>query len=155
MVGQYLIDFFLPKRWDIFCSTELIFHTLFSLNYMYSIQYESMRFFEKILYFGMNVVVFICIAGILQVKGKLDTGKGAVFLVEKPTPGLWRLKCPSCTSESLVTSNGISLENIDFDYNFLVDVGINEKTKVISSSYPIKGIFHSRIHFLCRNWNVV
>lgn len=78
-------------------------------------------------------------AGQLQVKGKMDTGKGALFLVEKPTPGRWKLKCPACSSKSLITSNGISQENIDFEYNFLVDVTVGANSKAISSSYPIKG----------------
>ena len=74
-------------------------------------------------------------------KGKIDTGKGALFLVEKPAPGVWKIKCPSCSSGSYIASSGISLENIDFDYSFLVAVKTGRKSKVISSSYPIQGMY--------------
>jgi len=77
--------------------------------------------------------------GKLQEKGKINTGKGALFLVDKPAPGEWKIKCPSCSLQSYITSNSISLENIDFDYSFLVDVKIEGKSNVIASNYPIKG----------------
>lgn len=85
--------------------------------------------------------LFFLADGERQEKGKINTGKGALFLVDKPAPGVWKIKCPSCSLESYITSNSISLENIDFDYSFLIDVKIEGKARAISSSYPIKGMY--------------
>lgn len=75
-------------------------------------------------------------AGRLQNGGKIDTGAGALYVVEKPAVGEWKLVTPS---NSFVTAKCVSLENIDFEYNFLVSVKIGFRQKVISSREPLLG----------------
>jgi len=78
-------------------------------------------------------------AGVLETKGKINTGHGALFLVTKPALGAWKIVCESCSSDSYIASNAISLENIDFTYKFLVVVKVRRRSKVISSTYPVPG----------------
>ena len=77
------------------------------------------------------------IAGVLQVEGKILTGRGALYVVERPATGVWKLVS---SSSSYVTAKCVSLENIDFEYNFLVQVKVGLRHKVISSKEPLHGM---------------
>ena len=78
--------------------------------------------------------------GHLQLSGKTSTGQGSLYLVNKPSPGIWSLTVSSSTGNELISVRGTSEENIDFDYYFITEVllGRRRKKPVISKS-PIKG----------------
>ena len=80
-------------------------------------------------------------------EGKITTGGGALFVVERPATGVWKLVT---STNSFVTAKCVSLENIDFEYNFLVQVKVGLRQKVISSKEPLQGTALVHILFLRR-----
>eukprot|EP00112_Aurelia_sp_Birch-Aquarium-sp1_P025683 Seg868.7 transcript_id=Seg868.7/GoldUCD/mRNA.D3Y31 product="hypothetical protein" protein_id=Seg868.7/GoldUCD/D3Y31 len=77
--------------------------------------------------------------GTIQSAGKTSTGQGSLFLINKPTPGVWKLSVPVTSTDHFVTVRGISEENIDFEYVFLVEAKVRRKPKSITSNSPVKG----------------
>ena len=70
-----------------------------------------------------------------------NTGKGStLFLINKPVTGVWKLSVPASSANRYVAANCISFENIDFEYNFLVEAKVFGKTKSVASKSPIKGM---------------
>ena len=77
--------------------------------------------------------------GHLQKSGKINTGKGSLYMVTKPRPGIWRLTVPSSTGKEIISAKGTSDENIDFDYFFTTQLQIGRRKHVTISDKPVKG----------------
>eukprot|EP00794_Sanderia_malayensis_P015844 gene15844-17441_t len=79
-------------------------------------------------------------SGVLQVDSRVNTGKGSLFLVKKPASGIWKLTVPpSSSGNQFVTARGISEENIDFEFFFIVESRMGRRSKQILTKSPLKG----------------
>ena len=72
----------------------------------------------------------------MQLSGKVNTGHGALYIVERPPSGVWTI---SISEGGYITTKCISYENIDFEYNFIAQVKVGLRSKVIPTNAPVKG----------------
>ena len=79
------------------------------------------------------------LGGSLQVNGKTITGKGSLFLVNKPSPGVWKLAVPPSAGGHFITARAVSEENIDFEFFFIVETKVGRTAKPITVNAPLKG----------------